>query len=380
VSVGQPLPARQPWRIWVSMTAIALLAWPYWAWLYRLCAAVHFNDFGKFYYGVLAWREGRSLYALSPASYIPGLPAPLTNLNPPHAMLPVWPLSFLPLKWAYGAWMLVNIGALAVAMTVVCRTIGWRPTLWQLVVLLTGAPMATLIVTGQLSGLLALPLLWGWLAWREGRLSAAGLWLGTAVAVKPFLGLLLAWMLWRGEFRALRAAAVSAAASFFCGVIVFGVAAHTDWLGALRAVSWTWGAMNASLLGIVTRALTVTPYHVPLAVAPWLVPPIWLAATSLIVVLLVRRLRHASIDEGWGLLAMAALLVSPLGWTYYLWWILPGLRHMTSRVSSALLLLPLSLVGLSAFAQPSPWLSFVVGSAYGWALLGAFLSYRVGGK
>jgi hypothetical protein len=368
--------ARKPIPPLVSIAVLAAVAWPYWWWLYRLCASLHYNDFGKFYYGVLAWREGRSLYSLSPASFIPGLPNPLTNLNPPHAMLPVWPLTFLPVDWAFALWMVVNGACLLGVTTIVCRTVEWRPSFFQLTVLMAGAPTATWLVTGQLSGLMAVPLTFAWLAWRSGRLRAAGLWLGVAASVKPFLGLLVLWMLWRREWRALQGIAYSGLAAFLCGLLVFGVAGHSEWLAATWATSWTWSAMNASLLGIVTRALTVTPYHVPFGIAAWLVVPIWLPAVAGISVLLARRLRGASVDDAWGLLVAGALLISPLGWTYYLWWMLPGLQGLTKGVTSVLLLLPLPVVALTVFTEKSPLLSFTIGSAYGWALLWSFLAIR----
>jgi hypothetical protein len=252
----------------------------------------------------------------------------------------------------------------------VCRITGWRPTLWQLAVLLGGAPTATWLLTGQLTGLLAVPLTLAWRAWRENRLRHAGLWFGIALSVKPFLGLFVLWMAWRREWPGVVATIASCTGMFIGGALVFGVQAHFDWLAALGAVSWAWPAMNASLLGIAARALTDTPYHVPFAVLPGLVVPLWLGAVAVVGVLLARRLRQASVDAGWTVLAAGTLLVSPLGWTYYLWWLLPGLpRLLSSPVSGALLLIPLPLVALTPFANASSWLSFTLGSAYGWALL-----------
>jgi hypothetical protein len=362
--------------VWVSVAIIAAVAWPYWAWLYQVCASLHYNDFGKFYYGVVAWRGGKSLYSLSPASFIGDLPDPLTNLNPPHAMLPVWPFSFMPLDWAFALWMAVNGACLLAAVVVVCHTLGWRPSFWQLTILLAGAPTATWLVTGQLSGLVALPLMLAWLAWRSARLGAAGIWLGIAVSVKPFLGLVLFWMLWRREWRALVAAASSGLAMFVLGLLVFGVTGLVEWLAAIGAVSWTWGGMNASIMGIVTRAFTVTPYHAPFIEAPLLVVPLWLAGVAVVAAQLVRHLGRYSIDHDWGMLVAAALLISPLGWTYYLWWVLPGLRSLTSHAASILLLLPLPVVALALFPQRTPLLSFTIGSAYGWALLWSFVAIR----
>jgi alpha-1,2-mannosyltransferase len=363
----------------VSVAIVAAVAWPYWAWLYRVCASLHYNDFGKFYYSVQAWREGRSLYALTPASFIGDLPVPLTNLNPPHAMLLVWPFSFLPVDLAFALWMIVNAACLGYALLAVRRSTGWQPTLWQVVVLLAGAPTATWLVTGQLTGILCVPLVHAWLGWRRGALERAGVWIGVAIAIKPFLGLFLLCFAWRREWRALAAALGAVAASFLCGVGVFGLEEHYGWKEAVEAVSWTWGAMNASLLGILTRSLSVTPYHAPITTAPMLITPVWLCLVTVAGVTLVRRLSRSDVDLSWGLLITAALLLSPLGWTYYLWWALPGLRRLLSGPLSILLLLPLPIVALTVFPHPTAWLTITFGSAYAWAVLASFISGRAQG-
>lgn len=362
-----------PVPMWVKAGTVAAVAWPYWAWLYRVCASLHYNDFGKFYYSVLAWRDGRSLYSLNPASFVPGLPEPLTNLNPPHAMLVVWPFAFLETHIAYVAWMCVNGAGLVYAIVGVCRDTGWRPTLWQLFVLLAGAPTATWIVTGQLTGVLAVPLFLAWRAWREGRHARAGVWLGVAISVKPFLVLLVLRMALRRNWAGVSTAAATAAAMFICGAVVFGVNAHGDWLASVRAVSWAGLAMNASWFGILTRAFNVTPYYVPFAIMPALIVPLWLFGVGLVGTMLVRTSNDQSDDCGWGALTLGALLAAPLGWTYYIWWVLSGLpRLLSSPIAGGLLLVPLPLVALTPIVHNSPWLSVTLGSAYGWALVWAY--------
>jgi len=362
----------------VAVKALIVIAvtLTYWRGLITLCASVNYNDFGKFYYSVTSWRAGASLYALSPASYIGGLPYPLTNLNPPQTMLLVWPLSFLPIAWAFGVWMVANGLALIYVSVLIGRESGWRPGFWQLAVLLAGAPTATWLVTGQLTGLLAVPLALAWLRWRGGRAFAGGLWFGPVLSIKPFLGLFVLWLLWRRDWGALRGMALGATAAFGAGLAVFGLEAFKDWLGALAAVEWAWGAINASLLGVITRAFTKTPFHVPLAVKSAAVIPLQAAASIAVLAILFRRIRDASVDEAWSLLMAAALLVSPLGWAYYLWWLLPGLPVLLSGRLSFMLLLPIVVVGLLVFDSPSPLTSVVIGSAYCWPLLSAFLSMK----
>jgi alpha-1,2-mannosyltransferase len=367
---------RRPLPAWVSVAIIAALAWPYWAWLYRLCASLHYNDFGKFYYSILAWREGRSLYSLTPASFVGELPTAFTNLNPPHAMLLVWPFSLLRVDLAFALWMTVNAACLCYALVAVCRATRWQPTLWQITVLLAGAPTATWLVTGQLTGVVCVPLVQAWLAWRRGATRGAGVWIGTAISIKPFLGLFLLWFVWRREWRAAAGAVMAVTALFLIGVAVFGVPEHYAWMESVGGVSWTWGAMNASLLGILTRSLSVTPYFAPLVVAPIIITPVWLCIVAVTGIALARRLSGSGVDLSWHLLITASLLMSPLGWTYYLWWALPGLPRLLSGPLSFLLLLPLPLVALTVFPRPTAWLTITIGSAYAWAVLSSFVSPR----
>ena len=311
--------------VWVKTLIVIAVGLTYWKALLSLCASLHFNDFGKFYYGVVSWRAGGSLYALSPASYIGDLPDALTNLNPPHAMLAVWPVSFLAIGPAFAVWMGLNAVGLALSAVMVGRQTGWRPGYWQLMVLLLGAPTAGWLVTGQLTGLLAVPLACAWRDWRANRGFRGGLWFGLVLSIKPFLGVFVPWFIWRRDWSALKGTLIGASATMAAGLAAFGPFSYVEWANATASISWTWGALNASALGIVTRVFSVTPYHVPIAVYPSIVLPVWGMICAGIVAVLGHRLRHASVDRAWFLLMAGALLISPLGWVYYLWWVLPGL-------------------------------------------------------
>ncbi len=84
-------------------------------------------------------------------------------------------------------------------------------------------------------------------------------------------------------------------------------------------------------------------------------------------------------DIAWAVLWTAGLLLSPLGWTYYLWlglgpfgvlakavWRQQPRRRWTLWVLGACAVLPISVL---MTGQPSVTASLTIGSMYTWALL-----------
>jgi hypothetical protein len=91
-----------------------------------------------------------------------------------------------------------------------------------------------------------------------------------------------------------------------------------------------------------------------------------------------------NIDIAWTILWCAALLISPLGWTYYLWWaagpigavVLHAWHHRPERrwllvVLAAGVSLPSGATLL--LGQPSVVASFTIGSILTWALLAIWI-------
>jgi hypothetical protein len=155
--------------------------------------------------------------------------------------------------------------------------------------------------------------------------------------------------------------------------------------------------MNASLLGFFTRSLSEPSIYctfMPLAVVPELIHPLWVFSVLLVAGLTFVASRGGArdasdIDRDFALLLLAALLLSPLGWTYYLW--LPlgpliSLLHkwwLRPRISAnPFSFFPLSwkqrlllaavpglvwpVTELSRF-QPHAWATMSVGSIYFWS-------------
>ena len=62
---------------------------------------------------------------------------------------------------------------------------------------------------------------------------------------------------------------------------------------------------------------------------------------------------------------VSALLASPLGWLYYIWWILPGTRPSRLLLESPLLWMPMA---VTIMLKPSGWVALTLGSVYFWGL------------
>lgn len=107
---------------------------------------------------------------------------------------------------------------------------------------------------------------------RDGR---AGMLLGLAIAIKPFVVVLALVPLWKGAYR------LVIVAGLVSGVVVLGpllalgllddfAAAASHWSGPIMAAS----PVGQSTYSLLLRTLTVQPYTVPLVEVPWLVTPL----------------------------------------------------------------------------------------------------------
>ena len=300
--------------------------------VYVMVVGLHMNDFGKFYYSALAFLQGGDMYGPNPATLIHvsgGHGMQFWNLNPPHFHIPLLPLSMLQPGFALAIWGAFSIASVILSWILIMRETRLNlegPWRWRL--LLAGALMfagtGATLVTGQLSFLLLLIVTLLWIEARRGRWTSAGVFLGIAASVKPFLLVFLPYFAFRRRFRAIFACLVLMAFCFAVGILVFGIDVHSKWLHSLDASSaWNWAPMNASIAGIISRAFAPSPPFFPIAVLPRFLKVVWFLAVGLSILLtgmaVVKNPFPSSIDRDFALLLVAALLISPLGWIYYLW-------------------------------------------------------------
>jgi hypothetical protein len=402
----------RPWRDLIRVMAVLAVALAgSWLAIYYILAArimvtvLQMNDFGKFYYSTRLFLDGGDMYGMNPATLVPVTQERghvFLNMNPPHVHLVVLPLALLTPGWALIGWIVLNVASLTASLRIIVKELRIRTTtagmLWGLFLALAFAGTGAVIVTGQLSWLLLLPVTLAWRAMRSRAHTRAGFYLGLAMSVKPFLAIFAPCVLRTGP-RAAAMAALAVLSAFGLGVAIFGLATHASWIAALRSADWEWAAMNASILGVLSRTLADSPYFVPLVSLPGLVTPLWVAAAVIVAALtLVAADSHRSpeeVDRSFALLLLGSLLVFPLGWVYYVWLLLPpiwslsiqwlrerrslivrrevSVRGTLIRARNVLLLMaipgltcPLAFVA-GAF-QPSPLATATVGSAYFWSV------------
>jgi hypothetical protein len=271
------------------------------------------------------------------------------DLNPPFTHVLFMPLAGL--SGTAAAWVWRTVDALCFAGAVVLvNPNGWHTRRAGFIVAAVLASPATVLelAAGQLAGVLTL---WLALAWRSRNYRRGGRALGFVVAAKPFLAPVLIWAWRRGERRLAIFGALGALSSVGLGLVLFGPGPTAAWVEALRSVVWSASEFNASLFRFG---------HAPVVVGA----------------LAIIGVASADVVEDWFPIAIvSSLMLSPLGWIYYLWLPAPWLirRALDERwpVWTASLWMPVHF----AIAPPAglallQW-SYPVGlvTLFGWLLL-----------
>lgn len=345
-------------------------------------------DFGHFYYAAADWRTGNGgLYEPNVASprVINGQQFELTNVASPSWHLLVLPFTFIPSGIAFALWVTCNIAAwmwslhICVSQWTLRVDQRWHPLIALGIV--SSTLTAGAFHTGQYVGLLMVPATLAWRAAREERWSSAGAWIGVLAYHKPFALIFVAWLLWHRYGRALAAAGITVIGSIVLGELVFGLGVHQQWRASLQqdVTGWTWLYVNASAWAPWARAFKPSPSFAHVVDPTLAVLPALASAAVVAGITGWRLRRRVEIDTAWAILWSAALLISPLGWTYYIWWAAgpigivtirflrqPANRRWQILAIAACFWLPLNVV---IIGQPSVFASFFVGSVFTWAML-----------
>ena len=265
------------------------------------------------------------------------------------------------------------------------RPLTLRTTLITLLAVFASAAWTSVAVTAEMSALLLLPFTAAWRAARHGRVWTAGVLLGVCASLKLFLLAFVVWFIVLRAWRGVAGVAAGFVGSMGLGVAVYGAAPFGQWLETLTRIAWWALPMNISTRGLAERIFNAKPPFLPVYSAPALAFPAWLLMASGVAVLTGWRVwssaRPADTDKAWATLLVAALLVSPLGWIYYLplataplllmadRGCLPWRRGWAGGVFSVAILLLYLPMEVTVLGQPSRVATLVLLCLHSWALL-----------
>jgi hypothetical protein len=292
------------------------------------------GDFEAYYAGATALRSASPLYAdalswrdAGYSTMFPG-PKPIPNspyVYPPALAVALLPLTFVSAHTAGLIWLgLIAASVLATAFLLARFILPTRggyviPVAVGLAALMTlFQPVRTVLSTGQIDSVLLLLLTASLVAFGR-RTAWAGVWLAVAVAIKPTLGILLLFLLWKRAYRAMLSFAAVSAVLLLPWLLV-------GWNGILDYVAvaqyWsspTFGAtpVNQAPYGFLLRLFTVNAFTAPLVDAPVIARLLQLVVIGVVAALLgwtVRRqevpMHRLSLE--YGLAVTAALLTGTL--------------------------------------------------------------------
>ena len=284
-------------------------------------------DFTLFYGSALSYLKGGSLYQQFLYTPLIGNPvflgSPLhpdglklmSNLNPPVVSFLFIPFAWLDMRSAY---YLFCAGQFAFAFYALSRLLPRHPLAKPVLLLSLSAffPILANMLLGQVGLLLLALVALSWLALSRAQYRQAGLWLGLALLLKLFVGLLLIWLLLKRQLATLAWATLVFTLGTLAALLVFGFDDHLAWLQVVAtykagALSW-----NASLEGLMSRYLgggaLLTYIDWPLLRLALRVIS-WSGAAAALIWLS----RYADLRHGFAFCLPMMLYLAPLGWLYY---------------------------------------------------------------
>jgi hypothetical protein len=330
------------------------------------------RDFSAFIESARALRQG-----LDP--YHDPIAVRVLNTNPPGFLLVTLPLTFIPDEAAFGVWTTAAIFGLLVSLVITANALK-LPFRHLLIVAAGLQGVSASLRFGQVT-LLLMPLMaLAWRADREKRVNSAAGWLAVLIYLKPFLGVFGLYLLWRREWRALRTMVAAYGALFGIGLLA-GPDVTASWFSTLGELGEkTTHVVNASWPALASRVFTLDLSQAKPVYTPWIVEASLAMGLSIAGALAIgavsawaiHRNRHR--DTQWAILGTAMLLISPLGWMYYIPLLIPPLAAVIPAarriapivVAGALLWVPSSLLARNHFG---PLATATYASPYTWGLL-----------
>ena len=254
------------------------------------------------------------------------------NLNPPIFVALTLPLALVDFDLAWQLWTIFSALAGMLAIALLAKTLGWldHPGGWAMTAFLVLAlqlyfPAVANLQLGQVTNWLLLPLVLCWTALRRNRLMKGAFFLGLLLAIKPFFGLLLPGLLILRQWRVLGWSIAFAVMISLIGAAIIGAEPSLEYIALMREVTWLGSNWNASAPGFFHRLLASPEYggyldQPGLARALSLAFSLGMAGWMLFVLRSQSKSKspEACMDWLFTLALPLMLLLSPLGWMYYL--------------------------------------------------------------
>lgn len=299
------------------------------------------TDFGKFYNTSQLYFSGKNIYSgYVDINLLRAHPkvknyhrAHVTNLNPPLLVMLMLPLGKLNYNHALILWSLLSIVLGAISVIFILHeyhiTLARKPTLFLLIVasFFLYAPTSISIFAGQVELLLFPILILSWLMLRRTHLFMAGFLLGFAFSLKIFFGLFVVWLLLRCEWRAVTGFFVAILCAFLLTSWIFGIDVYWRYYQVFSEITWYSSTWNVSLYGFLVRFFgSPVENNTPILPLPWLAQSLYylLSVTIILGMMWVVWFKKTNIsfnkqlDLEFSYVIVAMLLISPLGWIYYL--------------------------------------------------------------
>lgn len=344
-----PLVRRGSMSFWGSIAALVVASSLLLILFVRHSVGSAFTDFHVYHNGASAIRQGNPLYELAlawrDAGYADFHPtATLTTTTEPldrnagvHSIpynypagfaFAFLPFTFIPKDVGRLIWFTIVFACLVGAAYVLVGTFFKGPRAQRMagatglsVLMALFQPTRASLYQGQVECILLFFLALSFSAFVRGRDYRAGWWLALAMIVKPFLGFLVLFFLWKRSYRAAISACVCGAILFLGPALILGPGVLFDFL----AVAAYWSTpeflaspFNQSVYGLLLRLLTPNAFTVPMVDAQFLVEVSRWTLTGISLLILavsVSRSRAVTVSQlglEFGLTIVIMLLVAPL--------------------------------------------------------------------
>jgi len=290
---------------------------------------VSLADFKVFYQAALDVRYNRDPFqpALSAQGLVSQNNALATGsyfVYPLPFAIALVPLTYLPLEVAALIWAALSILSFVLTISLlvqICHKHGWQSLTPLLVICCSMIGIVrNELKLGQSDLILTCLIVSSYFAYIHKRDTLAGVLLALAVIVKPYLGLILLYFIWKRAYRVVVVFLFTSLTCFSIAFVVAGWRVNVEWLQVTHLIT---SGFHASQVGIVSLyGLLLRLFSDTLSARPWFKLGTWpavIAALSLgivVTILVLRAVHRTTLDSETAALEFAlwvagSLLVFP---------------------------------------------------------------------